>query len=316
MNLLTLKIFESVLRNGNFLAAAKENNCSQSSVSFHIKNLEEFLGVQLFEKTGRYLRPTPVVQEIIPDIKVILDAYSSLEKFKFKEKELVGTLKVGFNDALVNDKLAAVFQKFKKIAPNVTLLAESASTAYELKEKVLKNELDLAISFNCGDYPHPLSTYPLDSEPLVLAVGGSVKIEENAFKLVNNKINLPFISADLSGGPSKFFLRYLSQLGITFENQMQVGSLEAVLSLLKNNFGFAYVFESRCAEEIRSGQVKILPTLLGDVDLGILLLKNKTHTETPAISLMSKLIISTLQNRRLERNHFIERTCLMKRKKF
>ncbi|WP_430626038.1 helix-turn-helix domain-containing protein, partial [Turicimonas muris] len=50
MSLLTLKIFESVLRNGNFLAASKENNCSQSSVSFHIKNLEEFLGVQLFEK--------------------------------------------------------------------------------------------------------------------------------------------------------------------------------------------------------------------------------------------------------------------------
>lgn len=66
------------------------------------------------EKTGRYLRPTAVVQEILPDIKVILDAYSSLEKFKFKEKELIGTLKVGFNDALVNDKLAAVFQKFKK----------------------------------------------------------------------------------------------------------------------------------------------------------------------------------------------------------
>ena len=96
MNLLTLKSSSRFYGTGIFLLLQKKITAHNLQLVFTLKISEEFLGVQLFEKTGRYLRPTAVVQKILPDIKVILDAYSSLEKFKFKERELIGTLKVGF----------------------------------------------------------------------------------------------------------------------------------------------------------------------------------------------------------------------------
>lgn len=316
MNLLTLKLFDSVIEEGSFLEASKINNCSQSSVSFHIRSLEEHLQVQLFEKTGRHMRPTEEAKQIHPEVKTILRSLAAIERVREARKDLVGKIRIGVADSLLLEKLASLFQKFKQLAPNVTILAESADTAYELKDKVFKNELDLAVSFNCGDYPSTISVLPLDSYPLVIVAGTSCGIEKTAFEIPGNKIELPFLSINLKGGPSKFFNRYLANMNIKIESQMQVGSKEALCALLKNNIGFSYVTQSSVQQELDQGVIQILPSLLGNIDLGVLLLKNKTRSETAAVSLMSKLIIESFYNKSINRDHFIERTCLMRRKSF
>lgn len=117
-------------------------------------------------------------------------------------------------------------------------------------------------------------------------------------------------------GPSKFFDRYLARMNITVEDHMQVNSYQAMSALLRNNIGFAYSPVPIFKQELENGSIKILPSFLKNIDLGIILLKNKTRSESPAVSLMSKLIIGNLSNPNLDRDHFIEKTCLMKRKNF
>lgn len=51
-----IRIFETVARRGSHKAAAAELNLSPSAVSHAIKNLEQAMGVQLFEKVGRNTR--------------------------------------------------------------------------------------------------------------------------------------------------------------------------------------------------------------------------------------------------------------------
>src|SRR6185369_4807502 len=53
MSLRNLQILTAVARKGSFAAAAEHLGLTQSAVSLQIKNLEEELGVQLFERTGR-----------------------------------------------------------------------------------------------------------------------------------------------------------------------------------------------------------------------------------------------------------------------
>lgn len=51
-----IRIFETVARRGSHKAAAAELNLSPSAVSHAIRNLEQAMGVQLFEKDGRNAR--------------------------------------------------------------------------------------------------------------------------------------------------------------------------------------------------------------------------------------------------------------------
>lgn len=53
-----LTAFEAVMRTGTFAAAADELNLTASAVSYRIKALEDFLGVALFSRVHRQVRPT------------------------------------------------------------------------------------------------------------------------------------------------------------------------------------------------------------------------------------------------------------------
>jgi LysR family glycine cleavage system transcriptional activator len=57
-NLNSIQIFERVHVCGNLTRAAEALNTTQSSISYHIKKLEDELGVALFRRTGNGLQPT------------------------------------------------------------------------------------------------------------------------------------------------------------------------------------------------------------------------------------------------------------------
>ncbi len=58
VSLSAIRIFETVARRGSHKAAAAELNLSPSAISHAIKNLEQTMSVQLFEKDGRHVRLT------------------------------------------------------------------------------------------------------------------------------------------------------------------------------------------------------------------------------------------------------------------
>ncbi len=58
VSLSAIRIFETVARRGSHKAAAAELNLSPSAISHAIKNLEQSMAVQLFEKDGRHVRLT------------------------------------------------------------------------------------------------------------------------------------------------------------------------------------------------------------------------------------------------------------------
>ena len=314
MNLTTLKIFESAMRNSSFQLAAAENNCSQSSVSFHIRAFENYLDIQLFEKIGRNMRPTKEAQQVLPEVLKILESFSSLEKIKLSQKKLTGTIRIGVSDGILATRMASIFQRFKQLAPNVSILTEANHTAYKLKDKIVKNELDIAITYNIGTYEPYITVLPLDICSLEVLVGSGTPLDRNAFIIPGQKIDLPYITANLLSGPSRFFLRFLKKMSISVESEMQVGSAITVRELIKNNIGFTYAPKNAFLRDINEGNIVTVPTLLGPIGLGMVMLKNSNVVETPALSLMSRLVRDRLYNHDIDRTNFIERTCLMNRK--
>lgn len=73
MNLQALKIFYTVMTTGSYSAAAQKHNCSQPTVTFQIHQLEEYLGIQLFEKIGRHNYPTEQARTLLPKVIGLLD---------------------------------------------------------------------------------------------------------------------------------------------------------------------------------------------------------------------------------------------------
>ena len=69
MNLYQLRYFAELAREQHYTNAAKRLNISQPSLSHAISQLEEELGIQLFEKIGRGTRLTEYGSEFLQCVK-------------------------------------------------------------------------------------------------------------------------------------------------------------------------------------------------------------------------------------------------------
>ena len=64
-----LRGFEAVARHMSFSAAAQELRITPAAVSQQIKNLEDFLGVQVFSRQGRRIQFTEAGRQYCPALK-------------------------------------------------------------------------------------------------------------------------------------------------------------------------------------------------------------------------------------------------------
>ena len=73
-----LRTFIAAVDEGSFSAASRKLLRSQSVVSESIGNLEEQIGVQLFDRSGRYPRLTPAGLAVLSDARSIITAVDLL----------------------------------------------------------------------------------------------------------------------------------------------------------------------------------------------------------------------------------------------
>ena len=72
MDLRQLRLFLAVAEAGHFTRAAERVNLSQPALTHNIRQLEEGLGVTLFERTPRGARLTPAGEALLPDARHLL----------------------------------------------------------------------------------------------------------------------------------------------------------------------------------------------------------------------------------------------------
>lgn len=73
-----LQVFSKVIELQSFSAAAEYFGVTQPAVTFHVKELEEALGVILIERSSRKSKPTPAGKELLKHSSKIEDAISRI----------------------------------------------------------------------------------------------------------------------------------------------------------------------------------------------------------------------------------------------
>ncbi|SDN04692.1 LysR family transcriptional regulator, transcription activator of glutamate synthase operon [Psychrobacillus sp. OK028] len=180
MELRQLRYFIEVAEREHISDASVHLHVAQSAVSRQIANLEDELGVQLFERIGRNVKLTPIgkifLEHTLSAIQAIDFAKNQIDDYLNPEK---GTIKIGFPTSLAGHLLPTVISAFKKEHPNVAFHLRQGSYNY-LIEAVKQRELNLAF---LGPLP------PKDSN-----LNNTILFTENFSILVN--VNHPFANRD------------------------------------------------------------------------------------------------------------------------
>lgn len=168
MELRHLRYFLAVAEELNFRRAAERLRVAQPALSSQIRNLEEELGVKLFERTTRSVLLTPTGQVFLSEARGILGATAHAEQLVRKaEHGLVGTLRVGVITPATGPLLAKVLRNFHQKYPGVQLSLSALTTTEQLK-RLRAGELDAGLLRPPVASPE-LDTRFVEQAPQVLA---------------------------------------------------------------------------------------------------------------------------------------------------
>ncbi|MEE2868328.1 MAG: LysR substrate-binding domain-containing protein [Pseudomonadota bacterium] len=138
-----LRTFLAVAATGSVTEGARLIGRSQSATSLQIMRLEEVIGRDLFERTGRGVTLTETGQRLMPvarDVKERLDAVLR----EITADGLRGKLRLGIPDDHGQAKLAKILSAFAQSHPQVELEV-TCTISTDFPELLSRGKLDLAV---------------------------------------------------------------------------------------------------------------------------------------------------------------------------
>jgi len=134
--------FLAALEHGSLLRAARALGASQPTLGRHIAELESQLGVVLFERTGRGLRPTDMAARLSEAARRMEAGAQDLARVaQGARSEMAGTVRISASQPVACFVLPGVLQQLRAAMPD--LQVELVST--DAVSNLLRREADIAL---------------------------------------------------------------------------------------------------------------------------------------------------------------------------
>lgn len=146
MEIRQLRYFISAATHLNFTKAAKECFIVQSSMTEQIANLEDELGVKLFDRQRKGLTLTEAGEFFLPRAKAILaEAQKTKDEMALFRGGYRSYLRIGYHGELFKETLIQVLRTYRQELPEVKLSLRQLPEN-ELAEGLRDGQLDVVLS--------------------------------------------------------------------------------------------------------------------------------------------------------------------------
>jgi LysR family transcriptional regulator, hydrogen peroxide-inducible genes activator len=162
-----LRYFDALARHGHFGRAAEACSISQPALSVQIKDLEEALGADLFERSARQLRLSAFGEEFLLRVRDILRSVDELgDLARAHRHQLVGRLRIGVIPTVAPYLLPAMISSLTRTNADLDIHIRETVTP-KLIQELAEGRLDTAIVALPISEPQMEET-PLFNESFVL----------------------------------------------------------------------------------------------------------------------------------------------------
>ena len=234
MNIHHLELFYYVARHGGITEAVRNipYGIQQPAVSGQVAQLEEYLGVTLFQRRPFALTPPgEKLYQFIQPFFANLDLMASeLQGGKARH------IRIGASTMVLRDHLPEVFQSVRQRFPNLKIsLREGYPQDFE--SLLLKEELDLGVTAIEKKPAAGLRSVALAELPLVLLVHKTSRVTAAEQLWQRDKIEEPLICLPAAEAICKNFQQGLARRGVDWFPSMEVSSLDLIETYVANGFG-------------------------------------------------------------------------------
>ncbi len=237
-----LRYFLAVAEELHFRRAAEKLYISQPGLSRQIRQMEEDLGIKLFERHNRKVKLTAVGKylqtEIIKNFKELEDIFNHA---KLLHDGIDGSLKFGYVGSAMQEVIPNILPKFRKEHPNVIFSFNEMDNRMQI-EALLNRKIDVGF-VRLERVPRDLEIKPIFEDTFSLVLPGSHRINTSNFKDLNQLQNESFILFDRSYSESYYekVMQIFDYSGFTPLISHNTVNASSIYRLVENNFGVSIV---------------------------------------------------------------------------
>ncbi len=246
MELRQLRYFTHIAELEHFGQASERLHIAQPALTRQIKQLEEEIGVELFERLPRGVRLTSAGRVFFAQTRELLAQCEKMVKLTQQvSRGHAGLLRIGFADGVTfNKTFSEILRSFRQGYPDVVLDLVPA-TSLEQAELIASNEIDLGFVYWL---PKSLSIKSLQfvEEKLMLAVSKSSPLAKRKTLTIKDLNDYPIVWFPRANSPGYYDLivSRFERSGCSL-NVVQEGNNEStMLSLVSAEIGATFITES------------------------------------------------------------------------
>lgn len=276
----------------SFSNAAKELGYSQSTVTVHIKQLEEELGFKLFDRIGKKISLTPFGVEFIHYANEFMRLSSEVQSLGRTGTSHVGTLRLGIIESLFVWKSTHILPALNSKFPNVNIEIKS-NTGATLYKMLRQNELDIIYvlddilyqkdcvrAFKCPENCH-FVTWPEN------------KLLRKKTIPLSSIIKEPLILAERDAVYRRALDSEAAKHSVEIIPTIEIDNIEVILRLLKKRMGISFLPDYSTKESLEKGELAVLDVDFEGVNIWSQVLYHKNKFVTPYMEMFIELIKNT-----------------------
>lgn len=234
MNVHHLELFYYVARYGGISEAVRNMpyGIQQPAISGQVIQLEEFLGVTLFQR--RPFSLTPQGRELYDFVRPFFENLTAMaEKLQGGVSQ---HLRIAASETLVRDHLPAFLQDLQTQFPKLKVTLREGYHP-QVVTWLQRQEIDVSIGLIGAKPPADINAIPMFKMPLVLLVPKASKLKSAEELWKRDRIEETLITVPSNEPITRAFQNGLAKLKVDWFSGIEVSTVEMVQTYVANGYG-------------------------------------------------------------------------------
>ena len=252
-----LEVFLKVYETKSFSKASKILYLTQPTITLHIKDLEETLGVKLLDRNTRKVIPSKAGKIVYEYGKEIIKFLKEMEReLELYRDEKKGMVEIGGSTIPGQYILPKIIKGFKEKYSEISIFLKVGDSR-EIVEKVIKGEFDLGMVGAVFKNKDLIFKSCYEDEIVLIAPPDFSEDEIDLGKLYK----IPLIKREEGSGTWKNAIENLQKKGLDIMKLNiigEMGSTEAIKEAVKSGLGCGFVSSLAVELENKLNLIKIV----------------------------------------------------------
>lgn len=278
MELRNLRTFVRVAEEHSFTKAARQMGYTQAAVTHQIKQLEEELGLQLFERIHNQTKLTMFGEQLLPLVYNVIKGTDDISSFASEGLEIRGQLRIGTCTSMMESLLPDIFAEIQERHPLIQTTVLTGTTP-DSADMLSRNEVDFMMVIDEKINNPYLIRAAEREEPMDFVCGKKHPLAKKERVTMEELVEHPFVVTETGVSYTLVLEKLLAEHNLAIQPFLEIGSTNVVIDLVKRGKAIAflphYIVADQLADPKASSRNKGLIKL--NVEGGDITLYDQVH---------------------------------------